>query len=146
MPFVDFKSNLPDALNKLIGDLKKFGYSNAKNLKPVLLKTGWGEHVCAVIDELLNLELYRREFQFNNPTFAQELDDEEGDEIENEGMGPGGESLIMLNGGGGQIEIREGGNLLVDEFGATVRQGALITKKNRMQNNAEETKINFFAP
>lgn len=52
----------------------------------------------------------------------------------------------MLNGGGGQIEIREGGNLLVDEFGATVRQGPLITKKNRMQNNAEETKINFFAP
>ena len=146
MPFVDFKSNLPDALNKLIGDLKKFGYSNAKNLKPEHLKTGWGEHVCAVIDELLNLELYRREFQFNNPTFAQELDDEEGDEIENEGMGPGGESVIMLNGGGGQIEIREGGNLLVDEFGATVRQGALITKKNRMQNNAEETKINFFAP
>ena len=114
MPFVDFKSNLPDALNKLIGDLKKFGYSNAKNLKPENLKTGWGEHVCAVIDELLNLELYRREFQFNNPAFAQEPDEEEGDEIENEGMGPGGESVIMLNGGGGQIEIREGGNVLVD--------------------------------
>lgn len=61
-------------------------------------------------------------------------------------MGPGGDSVILLNGGGGQIEIREGGNLLVDEFGATVRQGPLITKKNRMQNNAEETKINFFAP
>jgi hypothetical protein len=102
VPFVDFKSNLPDALNKLIGDLRKFGYSNAKNLKPENLKTGWGEHVCAVIDELLNLELYRREFQFNNPTFAQEPEEEEGDEIENnEGMGPGGESVIMLNGGGG---------------------------------------------
>ena len=130
----------------MIGDLRKFSYSNAKNLKPELLKTGWGEHVCAVIDELLNLELYRREFQFNNPVFPQEPDDDEGDDFENEGVGIGGDSVILLNGGGGQIEIREGGNLLVDEFGATVRQGPLITKKNRMQNNAEETKINFFAP
>lgn len=62
VPFVDFKNNVPDALNKLISDLKKFGYSNAKNIKPEHLKAGWGEHVCAVIDELLNLELYRREF------------------------------------------------------------------------------------
>ena len=77
--------------------------------------------MCAVIDELLNLELYRREFQFNNPIFPQEPEEEEGDEIENEGMGPAGESLILLNGGGGQIEIREGGNLLIDEFGATIR-------------------------
>lgn len=85
----------------MIGDLRKFGYSNAKNLKPELLKTGWGEHVCAVIDELLNLELYRREFQFNNPVFPQEPDDDEGDDFENEGVGIGGDSVILLNGGGG---------------------------------------------
>ena len=122
-----------DALNKLIGDLRKFGYSNAKNLKPELIKTGWGEHVCAVIDELLNLELYRREFQFNQPVFPQELEEEEGDELANNDSALGGnDSLILLNGGGGQIEIREGGNLLIDQFGATVRQGALISKKNRM--------------
>jgi hypothetical protein len=33
VPYVDFKGNTTDALNKLISDLKKFGYSNAKNLK-----------------------------------------------------------------------------------------------------------------
>lgn len=34
VPFADFKGNVTGALDKLIGDLKKFGYSNAKNLKP----------------------------------------------------------------------------------------------------------------
>ena len=61
---MDYKGNVTDALSKLIGDLRKFGYSNAKNLKPDQLKGGWGETICAVVDELLNLELYRREFQF----------------------------------------------------------------------------------
>jgi hypothetical protein len=69
VPFVDFKGNVTDALTKLISDLKKFGYSNAKNLKIDQLKAGYGEHVCAIIDELLNLELYRREFQFKEPKF-----------------------------------------------------------------------------
>ena len=43
VPFVDFKGNVIDALTKLIGDLKKFGYSNAKNLKPERIKPGWGQ-------------------------------------------------------------------------------------------------------
>ena len=43
----------------------------------------------------------------------------------------------MINGGGGQIEIRDGNNLLME--------GTLITKKNRISNR-EETKINFFDP
>jgi hypothetical protein len=43
VPFVDFKGNVIDALTKLIGDLKKFGYSNAKNLKPEHIKPGWGQ-------------------------------------------------------------------------------------------------------
>lgn len=34
VPYADFKGNTVDALTKLISDLKKFGYSNAKNLKP----------------------------------------------------------------------------------------------------------------
>ena len=34
VPFADFKGNVTGVLEKLIGDLKKFGYSNAKNLKP----------------------------------------------------------------------------------------------------------------
>ena len=52
----------------------------------------------------------------------------------------------MLNGGGGQIEIREGGNLITDIYNVGL-SGTLITKKNRMQHRgAEETKINFFDP
>ena len=52
----------------------------------------------------------------------------------------------MLNGGGGSIEIREGGNLITDIYN-TGLSGTLITKKNRMlHRGAEETKINFFDP
>ena len=146
VPYVDFKSNVTEALTKLISDLKKFGYSNAKNVKPEQIKLGWGEHVCAIIDELLNLELYRREFQFKDPIIPVDLE-EEGDEVtEESGLGPNGESVIMLNGGGGQIEIREGGNLITDIYNVGL-SGTLITKKNRMQHRgAEETKINFFDP
>jgi hypothetical protein len=53
-------------------------------LKPDHLKAGWGEQVCAVIDELLNLELYKREFQFKEPKFPQDDVDDEGDELEND--------------------------------------------------------------
>lgn len=60
----------------------------------------------------------------------------EGDELED--GGGTGDQVIMINGGGGQIEIRDGANLLM--------QGTMISKKNRIQNNAEETKINFFDP
>jgi len=85
VPYADFKGNTLDALAKLVSDLKKFGYSNAKNLKPEQLKSGWGEQVCAVIDELLNLELYKREFQFKQPVFPPDEDEAEGDEIEDGG-------------------------------------------------------------
>lgn len=118
--------------------MRKFGYSNAKNLKPEHLKLGWGDQVCAVIDELLNLELYRREFQFKEPKFPQDDEDfDEGDEI-NDGNGANSEQIFVINGGGGQIEIREGANLLMD--------GTFISKKNRMTNNVEETKMNFYDP
>jgi len=45
----------------------------------------------------------------------------------------------MINGpgGGGHIEIREGGSLFMP-------QGTMLSKHHRI--NAEETKINFFVP
>jgi len=43
VPFKDFKSNIIDAMNKLITDLKKFGYSGSKNLKPELIMPGYGD-------------------------------------------------------------------------------------------------------
>ena len=61
-----------DALNKMINDLKKFGSQAVRNVKPETLAQGYGEEVCTIIDELLNIELYRREYQFNSPVFPQE--------------------------------------------------------------------------
>jgi len=33
VPFKDFKGNINEAINKLMGDLRKFGYADWKNLK-----------------------------------------------------------------------------------------------------------------
>ena len=62
--FRDFKGKTNDALTKMINDLKKFGLPNVKNLKIENLRNGYGEVVCQLIDELVNMELYRREFEF----------------------------------------------------------------------------------
>jgi len=45
---------------------------------------------------------------------------------------------MLINGGGGQIEIREGADNMMS--------GTIITKKNHITNNGEETKTNFFDP
>ena len=50
----------------------------AKNCKPEHLSQGYGEVVCHLIDELLNVELFRREYQFNMPKFP--LDEDAGDD------------------------------------------------------------------
>jgi hypothetical protein len=46
----------------MLGDLKKFGSQTIKNCKPDHLKPGCGEVICHLVDELLNIELYRREY------------------------------------------------------------------------------------
>jgi hypothetical protein len=46
----------------MLNDLKKFGSQAIKNCKPEQLKPGHGEIICHLIDELLNIELYRREY------------------------------------------------------------------------------------
>lgn len=63
-------------MTKLISDLKKFGYSASKTLKVDSIRNGYGDQVCHIIDELLNLELYRREFQFLPPKFAPDLEED----------------------------------------------------------------------
>ena len=72
--FKDFKGSIAEALAKLINDLKKFGINVAKNCKPEHLHLGYGEVVCHLIDELLNVELFRREYQFFQPQFPSEED------------------------------------------------------------------------
>jgi len=46
----------------MISDLRKFGINVAKNCRPEHLQLGHGEVVCHLIDELLNVELFRREY------------------------------------------------------------------------------------
>jgi|FrelakmetLWP11LW_1041352.scaffolds.fasta_scaffold07261_3 hypothetical protein len=70
--FKDYRGNTLEALNKLINDLKKFGSQAVRNAKPETLALGYGEEVCHIIDELLNIELYRREYQFSPPIFPPE--------------------------------------------------------------------------
>ena len=79
MNFRDFKGNTMEALSKLINDLKKFGSQAIRLCKPEHLAKGYGEEVCQLIDELLNIELYRREYQFYPPVFPQEAAVDESD-------------------------------------------------------------------
>ena len=60
--FKDYHGNTVEALNKLINDLKKFGSQVVRNVKAETLAFGYGEEVCHILDELLNIELYRREY------------------------------------------------------------------------------------
>jgi|DEB0MinimDraft_12_1074336.scaffolds.fasta_scaffold44941_3 hypothetical protein len=59
----------------MVNDLKKFGLPNMRNLKVDNLRAGYGEVVCQLIDELVNIELYRREFEFMPPQFPEEDDE-----------------------------------------------------------------------
>jgi len=40
------------------------------------LRSGYGEVVCQLIDELVNMELYRREFEFGMPQIPDDDADE----------------------------------------------------------------------
>lgn len=76
MNFRDFKGNTLEAMNKLLNDLKKFGSQVARTVKPDSLAKGFGEDVCHLIDELLNIELYRRDYQFFMPIIPRDEADE----------------------------------------------------------------------
>lgn len=60
--FKDYHGNMLEALTKLVTDLKKFGSQAVRSVKPESMAQGFGEDVCHIIDELLNIELYRREY------------------------------------------------------------------------------------
>jgi len=69
-----------------MGDLKKFGFRNLSNQNMTHLKQGFGVSVCNIVDELLNIELYRREFQFNSPQIPEDdpSDNEDNEELPEE--------------------------------------------------------------
>lgn len=74
---------MDDALNKLLNDLKKFGIPNIKSLKVESLRPGYGEIVCQLVNELINIELYRRDFEFQFPVHSPDDDEEvQSDELD----------------------------------------------------------------
>lgn len=86
MPFKDFKGNVNEAMTKLVKDLKIFGYSGWRTLKIESLKGGYGDQVCEVITELINLELYRRDFKFFPPVFPKDEEDLDNSKDDDNGM------------------------------------------------------------
>ena len=44
--FKDFKQKYDDAAAKMLGDLRKFGLPNVKNIKAETIRSGYGETVC----------------------------------------------------------------------------------------------------
>ena len=74
--FRDHKGKLDQAISKMLGDLKKFGLPNIKNFKVSDLLKGHGEQVCQLVDELVNLELYRRDFEFIAPVIPPDDEDD----------------------------------------------------------------------
>ena len=70
----------------MLGDLKKFGLPNIKSIKVENIRTGAGEIVCQLVDELVNLELYRRDFEFMPPSIPEVEEDavNSGDEEKDE--------------------------------------------------------------
>lgn len=55
-----------EACRQLVNDLKTF---TSKTEKTDQLIHGHGEHVCKVINDLLNRELIKQEFRFGDPIF-----------------------------------------------------------------------------
>jgi hypothetical protein len=124
IPFRDFRGRHQDALSKLLTDLKKFGMPNLNQIKLEALEQGYGEAVCQLINELINIELYRRDFEFMPPVFSQDQEGELSEEEENEEFQ--GQSEIM---NGIEISTHLQSPKHSDPFG-----------------NQEETKIDFFNP
>lgn len=111
-------------------------------MKPENLSNGFGEECCHLIDELLNIELYRRDYKFANPVFPEETFDADVNLADGGDDDPNLHGDQELNG----IEIKAEGdkkNLLFSDgkgimSPTTSRRGATLSGK------IEETKINFF--
>lgn len=123
----------------MLKDLNKFGSQVVKGIKVESISKGYGEDVCHLIDELLNIELYRREYQFFEPVIPK--DDGENNEESDNADGDDGQEFYgtqELNG----IVIKTTGdqdNLIGGSDGKVIKR--MVT-----EGKIEETKINFFDP
>ena len=86
------------------------------------------------------MELYRREFQFNQPVFPPDEEENPDDEEEDEDQSQ--DAVILIN--GGVIQARE----IRGESSDILTKGSTsyVKKRNMINNNVEETKVNFFDP
>ena len=142
--FKDFKGNTLDAVNKLIGDLKKFGSQSIRSCKPEHLEAGFGEEICHLVDELLNIELYRRDYQFSNPQFPEDVEsDEQEDAAGTEQDFTGTQELngIQIKTKGDSISLIGGSEVDTQATSQRTAQKSVFSTQP-----AEETKINFFDP
>lgn len=120
----------------MVGDLKKFGLPNVKNIKIESLRPGFGETVCQLIDELVNIELYRREFEFLSPVIPpDEKSDNSGDEYDNENA----HDKFT-----GRNEIING--IEIHQHELMSPSGNILAARSKKAINTEETKVNFFDP
>ena len=71
-------------------------HSVNKNCKVEHLQTGVGEVVCHLIDELLNVELFRREYQFGMPQFPTDDDNLEEDQADDGGNLDGEQEMFGI--------------------------------------------------
>lgn len=138
--FRDFKGNTAEALAKMIADMRKFGVQVAKNCKPEHLAKGWGEVVCHLIDELLNIELFRRDYQFLPPRMPA---DDEVDELTDSFVqedDPALHGTQELHG----IQIKTTTDKA--HLAGGEDQSPSKVHRNKISSNIEETKVNFFDP
>ena len=118
------------------------------------MRIGYGETVCQLIDELVNQELYRRDFEFLPPSFPEDDPNEDSadeiDESNNQDDEFQGKSE-MING----IEVQThsimspSGNFMgakPSKKDQIKRQGSLMRDTGTSFLKAEETKVNFFNP
>lgn len=112
-------------------------------MKPETLAQGYGEEVCHIIDELLNIELYRREYQFNMPLFERE--EEESSQL---GEDPDDDPNLLgvheIN--GIQIQTQEDATHLIGGSEPVDKAESKNLLREVTQGRIEETKIGFFNP
>ncbi|CAI2386963.1 unnamed protein product [Moneuplotes crassus] len=74
--YISFKSNKTkqEAVKRLVSDCKKFGIKSSRYFDTAQLLQGYGEAVCYLINDLLNRELIRRDYKFNQPIISNEDD------------------------------------------------------------------------
>jgi hypothetical protein len=129
--YLPFKTNKTseEAIQRLVRDCKKFGVKFMPYFEEQQLIHGYGESVCFLIDDLLNRELIRRDYKFEEPLIPNDSDEE--DDLE-------------------EIKFEEE-NIInfvdnVQDVNSPTKRRKVVAKNAIMRNeNGKVTKTNFFS-